>query len=134
MLNIGFTQVKDLSALESLNLTNLCIDGAKVSDEERTRFAALKPDCWITYDDAQPYNDGWRYTEENKPLPWYGEIRTLFRYDKDPNIPNNVGWYLPEDFVSVHETAEEPAAEETPVEETAPAEETVPTEETTASA
>lgn len=124
MLNIGFTQVKDLSALDGLNLTNLCIDGAKVSAEERERFAALKPDCWITYDDAQPYNDGWRYTEENKPLPWYGEIRTLFRYDKDPNIPNNVGWYLPEDFVSVHETAEEPAAEETaPVEETTPAEE-----------
>jgi len=130
MLNIGFTQVKDLSALDNLNLTNLCIDGAKVKAEERDRFQTLKPDCWITYDDAQPYNDGWRYTEENKPLPWYGMIRSVFRYDKDPNIPNNVGWYLPEDFEDVlastpmpiaEETAEETVPEET-VEETAPPE------------
>lgn len=135
MLNIGFTQVKDLSALDNLNLTNLCIDGAKVKAEERERFAALKSDCWITYDDAQPYNDGWRYTEENKPLPWYGMIRSVFRYDRDPNIPNNVGWYLPEDFEDVlantpmpieEEVTEETLPEET-VEETAPQETTAET-------
>jgi len=129
-LNIGFTQVKDLSALDNLNITNLCIDGAKVSAEERTRFAELKGDCWITYDDAQPYNDGWRYDEEGGYLPWYSQIRSLFRYDRDPAIPNNVGWYLPEDFVDVDvdvETAEEMPAEETPAEES-PTEE-VPAEE-----
>ena len=131
MLNIGFTQTKDLSALDGLNITNLCIDGAKVPTEERERFQTLKPDCWITYDDAQPYNDGWRYTEENKYLPWYEMIRSVFRYDRDPDIPNSVGWYLPEDFEDV--LAFTPAPAEEPTEETVPeetTEETVP-EETT---
>ena len=116
--------------LDNLNLTNLCIDGAKVKAEERDRFQTLKPDCWITYDDAQPYNDGWRYTEENKPLPWYGMIRSIFRYDRDPNIPNNVGWYLPEDFEDVLASTPMPIVEEA-TEETVPAEtieETAPPE------
>lgn len=96
MLNVGETKVSDLSALDGLTLTNLCIDHAKVSAEERERFAALQPDCWITYDDAQPYNDGWRYDEDGiTPLPYYAMLRRVFRYDADI-IPNNVGWYLEE--------------------------------------
>ena len=96
MLNVGETKVSDLSALDNLKLTNLCIDHAKVSDEERERFAALQPDCWITHDDAQPYNDGWRYDEDGiTPLPYYAMLRRVFRYDADI-IPNNVGWYLEE--------------------------------------
>lgn len=130
-LNIGFTQVTDLSPLDGLTMTNLCIDGAKVSAEERTRFAELQPDCWITYDDPQPYNAGWRYDENKGYLPWYGQIRSLFRYDRDPNIPNNVGWYLPEDFEDVDADVPAPAAVETaPAEETLPPEETVAAEET----
>ena len=27
-------------------------------------------------------------------LPTYALIRRVFRYEKDPAIPNNVGWYL----------------------------------------
>lgn len=96
MLNVGETKVADLSALDNLKLTNLCIDHAKVSAEERERFAALQPECWITYDDAQPYNDGWRYDEDGiTPLPYYAMLRRVFRYDADI-IPNNVGWYLEE--------------------------------------
>lgn len=132
-LNIGFTQVTDLSPLDGLNITNLCIDGAKVSAEERTRFAELKSDCWITYDDAQPYNDGWRYDAEGEYLPWYSQIRSLFRYDRDPHIPNNVGWYLPEDFEDVDADVE--PAEAAPaivLELPADTEETEPTEETAA--
>lgn len=124
-LNIGFTQVKDLSPLDNLNITNLCIDGAKVSAEERNRFAELQPDCWITYDDAQPYNDGWRYETNLDYLPWYAQIRSLFRYDRDPNIPNNVGWYLPEDFVDVDAELQPEAA---PAAATETPEETVPEE------
>lgn len=94
MLNIGFTQVTDLSALDERDMKLLCIDGAKVSAEERERFIELQPDCWTTYGDAQPYGQGWRYDTEDKPLEWYANIRSVFRYDQDPNIPNNVGWYL----------------------------------------
>lgn len=94
MLNIGYTHATDLSALDDLNLTHLCIDKAKIPTEERERYSQLKPDCWITYNDSQPYNSGWRYTKENKYLDWYAQIREVFRYDRDPNIPNNTGWYL----------------------------------------
>ena len=94
MLNIGFTQVTDLSALDERDMKLLCIDRAKVSAEERERFMQLQPDCWTTYDDGQPYGQGWRYDTEDKPLDWYANIRSVFRYDQDPNIPNNVGWYL----------------------------------------
>lgn len=124
MLNIGFTQTKDLSALDGLNLTNLCIDGAKVSDEERVRFAELKPDCWLTYGEPQPYNEGWRYEEDKvTPLPYYAMLREVFRYDAG-TIPNNVGWYLPEDFVSVSNAPQSAVAEETPAAETIPEETT----------
>lgn len=126
MLNIGFTQAKDLSSLDGLDLTNLCIDGAKVSDEERLRFQALKPGCWLTYGEAQPYNEGWRYEEDKvTPLPYYGMLREVFRYDAG-TIPNNVGWYLPEDFVAVELGTPKTAAEEVPAETVA--EETVAAE------
>ena len=117
MLNIGFTQTKDLSALDGLSLTNLCIDGAKVSAEERIRFAELQPGCWLTYGEPQPYNEGWRYEEDKvTPLPYYAMLREVFRYDAG-TIPNNVGWYLPEGFVSVVNQPMPIAAEEAPAAE-----------------
>ena len=94
MLNIGFTQVKDLSALDQRQMKLLCIDGAKVPAEERERFMELQPDCWTTYGDGQPYGQGWRYDTKDEPLEWYADIRSVFRYERDPYIPNNVGWYL----------------------------------------
>lgn len=91
MVNLGYTQVSDLSALDDKDLELLCLDHAKVSAEERNRFAELQPDCWITFGDTQPYGEGWRYDSNNDPLPWYQDIQAAFRY---PDPPNNVGWYL----------------------------------------
>lgn len=91
MLNIGYTQVKDLSALDDKAMELLCLDGAKVKAEERERFKALQPDCWVTYGDKQPYGAGWRYDRDNKPLPWYENIIEVFGY---PKPYNNGGWYL----------------------------------------
>lgn len=93
MVNIAYTQVTDLSPLDGLNITHLAAQHSKLSDEEKARFAEVKPDCLATYEN-NPYGPGWRYDDENKFLDWYAEIRTIFRYDRDPNIPNNVGWYL----------------------------------------
>ena len=53
-------------------------------------------------------------------------LREVFRYDA-ATIPNNVGWYLPEGFVSVELGTPKTAAEEVPV-ETTPVEETTATE------
>ena len=90
MLNIGATQVKDLSPLDDLNMTMLMASGAKVPQEERTRFASVHPDCWASYSGNQ-YGSGWRYDEDDKQLPWYQEIADVFGY---PKPYNNVGWYL----------------------------------------
>ena len=89
-LNIGATQVKDLSPLDDLNLDMLMISGGKIPQDERERFAAAHPDCWITYRGNQ-YGPGWRYDKENQQLPWYKDIAAVFGY---PNPYNNVGWYL----------------------------------------
>ena len=89
-LNIGATQVKDLSPLDNLNLDMLMLSGGKVPQAERERFAAAHPDCWITYRGNQ-YGPGWRYDKDNEQLPWYKEIAGVFGY---PKPYNNVGWYL----------------------------------------
>ena len=96
-LNISYTHITDLSPLDNLNLVNLCAmyEGkSRVPQEEQERFQALKPDCKMTFVGPQPYGTAWRYVEDNQFEDWYATIRRVFRYDKDPAIPNNVGWYL----------------------------------------
>lgn len=96
-LNISYTHITDLSPLDNLNLVNLCAmyEGkSRVPVDEQERFQALKPDCKMTFVGSQPYGTAWRYVEDNKFEEWYATIRRVFRYDKDPAIPNNVGWYL----------------------------------------
>ena len=96
-LNISYTHITDLSPLDNLNLVNLCAmyEGkSRVPQEEQERFQALKPDCKMTFVGSQPYGTAWRYVEDNQFEDWYATIRRVFRYDKDPAIPNNVGWYL----------------------------------------
>lgn len=90
MINIGATQVKDLSPLDDLNITMLMASGGKVPYAEQQRFAQVHPDCWATYRGNQ-YGSGWRYDKDNKPLPWYQEIADHFGY---PEPKNNAGWYL----------------------------------------
>lgn len=90
MINIGATQVTDLSPLDNLNITMLMASGSKVSYAEQQRFAQVHPDCWATYRGNQ-YGSGWRYDEDNERLPWYNEIADHFGY---PEPKNNAGWYL----------------------------------------
>ena len=90
MINIGATQVTDLSPLDDLNITMLMASGGKVSYAEQQRFAQVHPDCWATYSGNQ-YGSGWRYDKDNKQLPWYQEIAQVFGY---PEPENNAGWYL----------------------------------------
>ena len=152
MLNISNTHITDLSPLDNLPLTHLTVrtnpsGRCRLSQEEQDRVIAQHPDCWISFSGAQPYGVGWRYGEDElKPLDHYKVVRTVFRLDLDPNIPNHVGWYLKDaERETVNEleaamdavlAARKPApAEETVTEETVPeetaSEETVP-EETTA--
>lgn len=134
-LNISFTGVTDISPLYDLDLTHLCAknySNKRVSQEDQDHYAQLNPDCWALYVGEQPYGPGWRYTEDGKDyLDYYAMLRDVFRYDLDPNIPNHVGWYLPEDFEETyaHIYAEKADASVEVPEETVP-EETVPAETT----
>ena len=100
MLNISNTHVTDLSPLDDLPLTHLTVRNnpsgrCRLSQEEQARVTAQHPDCWISFSGAQPYGVGWRYGEDElAPLEHYQVIRTVFRLNLDPNIPNHVGWYL----------------------------------------
>ena len=146
MLNISNTHVTDLSPLDNLPLTHLCVRNnpsgrCRLSQEEQDRVMEQHPDCWISFAGAQPYGVGWRYGEnELDPLDHYKVIRVVFRLAQDPNIPNHVGWYLKDEERAEVDALEasmnaalaavrKDAAEENLPEETVP-EETV--EETTA--
>ena len=102
MLNISNTHIVDLSPLDKLPLTNLVArrwleSGAtsRVSVEEQERFQEANPNCKSYFDPKNPYGEGWRYTEDMKEfLPTYALLRRVFRYELDPAIPNQVGWYL----------------------------------------
>lgn len=100
MLNISNTHALDLTPLDDLPLTHFCArlnpsGKSRISAEEQERFLAQHPDCWTSFDGAQPYGVGWRYDEDEiTPLPQYALIQKAFRY---PNAPNNVGWYFDEE-------------------------------------
>ena len=95
MLNICYTKVTDLSALDDIALTHLQAKGLyrmMIPMEEQERFNEKHPDCWSAFIvDGQPYGIGWRYDRENNAMDWYKDIQKAFRY---PNAPNDVGWYL----------------------------------------
>ena len=141
MLNISNTHVEDLSPLDDLPLTHLTVrtnpsGKCRLSQEEQDRVIKQHPDCWISFEGAQPYGAGWRYGEDEvTPLDHYKVVRTVFRLALDPNIPNHVGWYLKdeerEEVDALEKTMDAALAAllGTPVEETVP-EETA--EETTA--
>lgn len=138
-LNISNTHVTDLSPLDGLNLKDLCAilylnSRSRVPQEEQERFQALKPDCEMHFT-GHPYGSTWRYDEKNNPRPWYALIRSVFRYDRDPNIPNHVGWYYEEDTQAAQTTQTTQTAAQTKTkttQATQPTEATQATEETQA--
>lgn len=103
MLNISNTHALDLSPLDDLPLTLMCArlnpsGRSRIPLEEQARFIEQHPDCWTSFEGAQPYGAGWRYTEDEKDyLEYYAMLRDIFRYNLDPNIPNHVGWYISEE-------------------------------------
>lgn len=100
MLNMSNTHALDLSPLDDLPLTHFIAKTnpsgkPRISSDEQNRFIQQHPDCWTEFYGSQPYGPGWRYTEDQKDyLDHYLLLRTVFRYELDPQIPNHVGWYL----------------------------------------
>lgn len=98
MVNISYSHITDLTPLDNLpkltRLTNMYYPKSRVPQEEQDRFIAANPDCTTFFVGDQPYGKAWRYDDGGDYLEWYQTVRNVFSYDKDPNIPNHVGWYM----------------------------------------
>lgn len=82
MLNVSWTAVTDLSPVDELPLERLTFTHTKVSDEEIERYAAVNPDCWLTYGNKNEYGVGWRYEEDGSQSDYYKKLASadIFNY------------------------------------------------------
>lgn len=96
MLNISQSEITDISPLMDMNLTHLNTVANDVPEEDVEAFIAKHPDCW-TVTEGNHYGEGWRYAKDGTLLPWYAKLDAEYHYISQRNIPNNIGWYLPEE-------------------------------------
>lgn len=81
-LNIGYTDVSDISALADLSLERFHALSTEVSNADFQAFIEAHPDCWTTYyGSKQPYGKGWRYDDNGKTyFEYYANMREIFDY------------------------------------------------------
>ena len=87
-LNIAYTKASDLSPLDELGLEVLVDAHAQTSEEERSRFDQLHPDCLVQHTGDDPYKYPWRYEQNCDPNEYYALLKEKFGY---PN-PANTLW------------------------------------------
>lgn len=88
-LNISFTKVSDISALEELPLERFNSMGNNVSAASQSKFKEWHPDCLSRFTGKQPYGYGWRYVDNGITYnDYYANMRIVFRYD-DENYHGN---------------------------------------------
>ena len=90
-LNISYTKVKSLEALDGLKLERFVYLSPKASTKEQNTFLTIHPkaECiTVFYGYSQPYGYGWRYDDNGKTMFWYYKdvIREVFEYDKADKI------------------------------------------------
>ena len=90
-LNLSYSKVKSLEALDALPLERFVYLSPKVDKEEQNTFLAIHPkgECiTVFYGYSQPYGYGWRYDDNGKTMFWYYKdvIREVFNYDQADKI------------------------------------------------
>lgn len=86
-LNVGQTNVKDLTPLKDLKLLMLShvTSGKKgITAADWQVFQTQHPDCWITsyHKDGYPYSTGWRFKTSGGYTDIYRKARDVFGYDE----------------------------------------------------
>lgn len=86
-LNVGQTNVKDLSPLKNLKLLMLShVTSGKrgITAADWQVFQTQHPDCWITsyHKDGYPYSTGWRFKTSGGYTEIYRKARDVFGYDE----------------------------------------------------
>ena len=85
-LNISFTSVKDLSALDDLDMELLCAMQIRANADAQADFKAKHPDCLTQFRGKQPYGYGWRYVDYGYTYTeYYANMRKMFDYDHASN-------------------------------------------------
>ena len=95
MLNISQSEITDISPIMDMELTHLNTVANDVPEEMVEAYIAKFPNCW-TVTEGNHYGEGWRYNTDGTLLPWYAKLDAEYHYISQRNIPNNIGWYLPE--------------------------------------
>lgn len=81
-LNIGFTNVKDLTPIQDLPLERFICLGPKMDKEVRTAFEESHPDCWVRFSGKNPLSLGWKYDDIGETYSeYYKFIREIFDLD-----------------------------------------------------
>ena len=83
-LNIGYTDVADISSIQDLPLERFHALRTKVPTEDFKAYIESHPDCWTTYKGSrQPYGKGWRYDDAGYTFfEYYAKMRDIFEYDR----------------------------------------------------
>lgn len=95
MLNISQSEIDDISPIMDMELTHLNTVANDVPEEMVEAYIAKFPNCW-TVTKGNHYGEGWRYNTDGTLLPWYAKLDAEYHYISQQNIPNNIGWYLPD--------------------------------------
>ena len=83
-LNISYSQVSDLSALEHLPLERLNAMHTNISSATEKQFVEWHPECISVFEGKQPYGYGWRYNDHGYTFfEYYANMREVFRYAEE---------------------------------------------------
>lgn len=89
-LNVSYTKVADLTALDNVPLERMNCMHTKISNTQKNDFIEKHPDCLSVFKGKQPYGYGWRYNDHGYTFfDYYLHMREVFRYD-DKNFNGNV--------------------------------------------
>lgn len=84
-LNLSYTKVSELLALDGLPLERFICIKTQVPPAEQEIFMAIHPDCWTRFLGSQPYGIGWRYDDNGVTYSEiYRKVRDIFGYDDMP--------------------------------------------------
>ena len=91
-LNVSYTGVTDITALDNVALERLVTFHCNIPKEQQEKFIEEHPDCLAGFVGEQPYGYPWRYNEghvgSSNFFEYYIRMRELFIYD-DRNYVNN---------------------------------------------
>ena len=85
-LNICYSKVSDLHALDGLPLEQFMCKQTRVPADEQKIFKEIHPDCVTNFYGKEPYaGAGWRYKDNGKTYTEiYKKVREVFDYDDMP--------------------------------------------------